>query len=253
MSKRVSETGTSWPHYHSLYEIYFLEEGNCTYIIDNKVYNVKSGDIVIIPDGIIHHTKYDNIKHSRILINCTYEYIPESVQTGISSGNYLYRNPLVTEETRKILSKIESEYKLKDRFSDEITTCHTHALFYLLMRNAESCVDIDDGNTLIEQAVAYIKENFASDITLSSLAKKFSVSPEHFSRMFKKETGLGFSKYLNSLKLQHAEQLLKSDSNQNITQIAEICGFEDSNYFSKKFKEVYGISPKKVQKKEKST
>ena len=51
-------------------------------------------------------------------------------------------------------------------------------------------------------------------------------------------------------KLQYAEQLLRSAEGQNITQVAEICGFEDSNYFSKKFKEVYGISPKKVQKKD---
>ena len=150
----------------------------------------------------------------------------------------------------KTLDKIKNEYNLKDSFSDEIISCHTHSLFYLLMRNTESCIDIDNGNRVIEQAVAYIKENFASDITLSSLAKMFSVSPEHFSRLFKKETGLGFSKYLNSLRLQYAEQLLRSAEGQNITQVAEICGFEDSNYFSKKFKEVYGISPKKVQKKD---
>ncbi len=249
MSKRVSETGTSWPHYHGLYEIYFLEEGNCTYIIDDKVYSVQSGDIVIIPDGVIHHTKYDDIKHSRILINCEKRYIPASVQSGISSGNYLYRNPFVTEEVKKILGRIEREYQLGDAFSDEVIICHTHSLFYLLMRNTETCLAVDDGNKVIEQAVAYIRENFASDISLSSLAKRFSVSSEHFSRMFKKETGLGFSKYLNSLRLQYAEQLLKSSEGQNITQVAESCGFEDSNYFSKKFKEVYGISPKKVQKK----
>ena len=96
---------------------------------------------------------------------------------------------------------------------------------------------------------SYINKNFSSDITLSSLAKKFSVSPEHFSRMFKKETGLGFSKYLNSLRLQYAEHLLRSTDIQSITKIAESCGFEDSNYFSKKFKEAYGASPKKIQKK----
>lgn len=249
MSKRVVETGTSWPHYHSLYEIYFLEEGNCTYIIDNKVYNVQSGDIVIIPDGMIHHTKYDNIRHSRILINCSSEYIPSSIRREILTGNYLYRNPYVTDEIKKILEKTEGEYRLSDRFSDEIISCLTHSLFYLLMRNSDSCINIDGGNKVIEQAVAYIKENFDSDITLSALAKKFSVSPEHFSRMFKKETGLGFSKYLNSLRLQHAEQLLRNNEVHNITEIAEICGFEDSNYFSKKFKEVYGISPKKLQRK----
>ena len=250
MSKRVIETGTSWPHYHSLYEIYFLEDGNCTYIIDNKVYNAQPGDIVIIPDRIIHHTKYDDIKHSRILINCTEKYIPDSVRSGINSGVYLYRNPFVYDEVKRILKTIEKEYSLQDSYSDEIISCHTHALFYLLMRNSDSCLDIDAGNELIEQAVAYIRENFTSDITLSALAQKFSVSPEHFSRIFKKETGLGFSKYLNSLRLQYAEQLLKTAKDRNITQVAESCGFEDSNYFSKKFKEVYGTSPKKLQQKE---
>ncbi len=247
MSKRVAETGASWPHYHSLYEIYFLEEGNCTYIIDNKVYNVRPGDIVIIPDGIIHHTKYDDIKHSRILINCSSKYIPSSVLSGISTDNYLFRNPFVADEIRKILDKTENEYKLADSFSDEIISCHTHSLFFLLMRNTASCVNIDNGNRVIEQAVSFIKENFTSDITLSAIAKKFSVSAEHFSRMFKKETGLGFSKYLNSLRLQYAEQLLKGADGQSVTKIAESCGFEDSNYFSKKFKEAYGISPKRVQ------
>lgn len=249
MSKRVAETGASWPHYHGLYEIYFLEEGNCTYIIDDKVYNVQSGDIVIIPDGVIHHTKYDDINHSRILINCDMRYLPSSVQSSIAAGYYLYRNPFITDEVKRVFGKIESEYKLSDAHSDEIISCHTHSLFYILMRNADSCLDIDEGNKLIEQAVAYIRENFSSDITLSDLAKRFSVSPEHFSRMFKKETGLGFSKYLNSLRLQYAEQLLKTAAGRNITQVAESCGFEDSNYFSKKFKEAYGISPKKVQKK----
>ena len=252
MSKRVAETGTSWPHYHSLYEIYFLLEGNCTYIIDNKVYNVRSGDIVIIPDGIIHHTKYDDINHTRILINCSDDYIPDSVRSGISLGGYLYRNPFVIDEAKRIFKTIENEYNRKDTYSKDILICHTHSLFYLILRNSDSCITVDVGNKLIEQAVAYIRENFASDITLSALAKKFSVSPEHFSRMFKKETGLGFSKYLNSLRLQYAEQLLKNAEDINITRVAENCGFEDSNYFSKKFKEVYGISPKKVQKQNKS-
>lgn len=224
-------------------------EGNCTYIIDNKVYYVCAGDIVIIPDGIIHHTKYDDKNHSRILINCTSRYIPASVRSDLSSVNYLYRNPQVVNEARNIFEKIENEYKLKDSISDEIISCHTHTLFYLLARNADACLAVDSRNKLIEQSVAYIRENFSSDLTLSFIAEMFSVSPEHFSRMFKKETGIGFSKYLNSLRLQHAEQILRSAHVQNITKVAEICGFEDSNYFSKKFKEVYGISPKKVQKK----
>lgn len=249
VSKRIAETGASWPHYHSLYEIYFMLEGNCTYVIDNKVYKVHPGDLVIIPDGIIHHTKYDDINHKRILINCAVRYIPESVISHAISGVYIYRNQDVIPELVQIFAKIEKEYGTKDVFCDEILSCYTHALFYLLIRNANTCPDTEVKNKVIEQAVAYIKENFSSAVSLSDISAMFSLSPEHFSRMFKKETGLGFSKYLNSLRLQHAEQLLKSSHGQNITKVAESCGFEDSNYFSKKFKEMYGVAPKKLQKK----
>lgn len=248
VSKRVAETGASWPHYHSLYEIYFMLEGNCTYVIDNKVYKVQAGDLVIIPDGIIHHTKYDNVEHKRILINCAVRYIPLSVISGGVSGVCIYRNPDVVCEIAEILGKIEREYSVNDKYRDEIITCHTHALFFLLVRNVNICLDAEVKNKVIEQAVAYIKENFSSAVSLSEIAAMYSLSPEHFSRMFKKETGLGFSKYLNSLRLQHAEQLLKSAQGQNITKVAESCGFEDSNYFSKKFKEMYGVAPKKLQK-----
>lgn len=246
VSKRVAETGASWPHYHSLYEIYFLLEGNCTYFIDNKVYNVQAGDIVIIPDGVIHHTKYDNISHSRILINCSARYIPASVVSGMISGVYLYRNPDIIDRMNKIFENIGKEYSLKDRLSDEIILCHTHSLFYLLMREYNTCIYVEGKNKVIEQAMTYIQENFSTSVTLSDIAAMFSVSPEHFSRMFKKETGLGFSKYVNSVRLRHAEKLLRSTEKPNITRIAESCGFEDSNYFSKKFKEMYGISPKKI-------
>lgn len=246
MSKRVAEIGSSWPHYHSLFEIYFILEGSCTYFIDNRVYDISPGDIVVIPDGIIHHTKYDNRKHSRILINCSRRFVPVSVLSDMSTNFYLFRNPSIFDEAHGILKKIEEEYKRKDRLSEEIIACYTHSLFYLLVRNKENCSSVEMKNKIIEQAVNYVQDNFHMPITLTETAKRFSVSPEHFSRMFKKETGFGFCKYLNSVRLQQAEKILKETKNPNITKIAADCGFDDSNYFSKKFKEMYGVSPKKM-------
>ena len=86
-----------------------------------------------------------------------------------------------------------------------------------------------------------------SDLTLPNVAKHFFISPEHLSRMLKKETGFGFSEYLNLLRLQYAETLLQQSGNLSISEISEQCGFNDSNYFSVKFKKQYGISPKKRQ------
>ena len=87
-----------------------------------------------------------------------------------------------------------------------------------------------------------MQKNFASDITLSGIAKMCSVSPEHMSRTFKKETGFGFSEYLTHLRLKEAEYLLKN-STLPITDVAYQCGFFDSNYFSVVFKKIFGVSP----------
>ena len=73
-------------------------------------------------------------------------------------------------------------------------------------------------------------------------------SQEHLSRTFKKHTGFGFNEYLTLVRLQHAEQLLKGDEKMSISTIAYNCGFNDSNYFSDKFKKMYGTSPLKYSK-----
>jgi len=67
------------------------------------------------------------------------------------------------------------------------------------------------------------------------------------SRMFKKETGFGFSEYLTLVRLRHSEFLIKN-KNLSITEVAHRCGFEDSNYFSVIFKRNYKISPREMKK-----
>jgi AraC-like DNA-binding protein len=235
-------------HYHNLYEIYLIESGTCNYFIDNKSYQLEDGDIVLIPEGTIHNTEYINTVHSRMLINCSRKYIPSAIKEYLPKSQYLYRNPKIKDEVIELFKKIKHEYNNGDGLSEEILKCYTHAFFYLLIRNIETQTKVNSKNKYIETAITYIKENLKNDITLTQIAKECSLSPEHLSRMFKKETGFGFCEYLNLLRLQKAEALLKQSDNLSISQIACECGFNDSNYFSVKFKKMYGISPKKLQK-----
>ncbi len=244
---RRSESDTMKPHYHDNFEIYFITEGICTYFIDNRIYQLQRGDLILIPQGILHYTKYNGTVHSRMLINCPERFIPASVRQMLPSLVYLYRNPGVFDDVNGIFQKIEQEYNDPDELTEDILICYTNNLFFLLARNLGGCEKIENKNRIAEQAIEYLQSNFSSPITLTDIAGFFSVSPEHFSRMFKKETGFGFNKYLNTLRLQKAEALLKKADDTEITRIATECGFEDSNYFSKKFKEMYGISPQKLK------
>lgn len=235
------------PHYHNRFEIYLITDGSCTYFIDNKTYRLQVGDLVLIPAGVIHNTKYAGTVHSRMLINCSEQFIPTSVMPLLPKMIYLYRNPAILDEVCDIFEKIKREYGDPDRLSEDMLGCYVNILFLLLARNVHTCHQIESKSKVIEQAVEHLQRHFCSSLSLTDMAHLFSMSPQHFSRLFKKETGLGFNKYLNALRLQKAEALLKQSPHAAVTDIAAECGFSDSNYFCKKFKEMYGLPPKRLQ------
>ena len=84
-------------------------------------------------------------------------------------------------------------------------------------------------------------------MTLSETAAYCYISKEHLSRIFKKETGFGFNEYLTVYRLKKAESLLRDQPKGKISEIAYLCGFNDSNYFSKVYKKTFGISPTEMK------
>ncbi len=236
-------------HYHNNIEIYFLKEGECNYFIDNKIYELKVGDLVIIPEGIIHKTNYAKPYHSRTLINCSAEYIPKSVLPYIDDFKYIYRNPEITKKIEAVLLKIGEEYETTSPFREEALRCYTNELFFLIAKNTNQTKKQSSGSAFVEETVKYIQENYMNKITLADIATIHSVSEEHLSRTFKKETGFGFSEYLTLVRLQKAEYMLKNEPGKSVCEIAYSCGFNDSNYFSDRFKKAYGVAPSRAKPK----
>lgn len=239
----------SGSHYHQVLEIYYMKRGSCNYFIDDKSYSVKSGDLVFIPGGIIHKTTYDTEYHDRWLINCSERFVPASVEKKLKLLPHIFRKSAVTLECERVMQKIAKEYKSNDEFSLDALIGLTYELIFLLVRNAGDQRETPSGSAFIENAVKYVQENYHSEITLSKTAKMLSVSPEHLSRTFKKQTGFGFSEYLTLYRLQRAEYMLKNEPGRSVNAVAYACGFNDSNYFSYKFKKAYGVAPKKILKK----
>lgn len=230
-------------HYHPHYEIYFLKEGQCRYFIDDRSYDMDAGDIVFIPKGSIHRANYPEGAHSRLLINCTDEYIPEIVKERLNNGHYVFRSHEIAKHAENILSQIEYEYNHPDEFTCEALKGYTAQLIFLMLRYPGDPEESTTGNELIDDIVKYINENFTSDIKLSGVARLKSVSPEHLSRTFKACIGNGFNEYVTLLRLKRAEEMIKTEPNKTISEIAYECGFNDGNYFSYKFKKMYGVSP----------
>ena len=235
-------------HHHEEFEIYYMISGKCSYFIEDKTYEVNPGDVVIIPENVIHRTKYTSEPHVRILIECSGDFIPKEAREKQRGLHYVYRNPEVSADILAALRRIEQEYKNPDEFSEEAIMAEIKLLIFTMVRNKNSLDESETKNRLIESVLLYVKENFQQDITLSSVAKAHYVSPEHLSRTFKRETEFGFNEYLTAVRLRYAESRLKNRSGESISKIAYDAGFNDSNYFSDKFKKTYGISPLRYSK-----
>ena len=95
---------------------------------------------------------------------------------------------------------------------------------------------------VIQEVLAYIEQNYRSELTLSDLADRFYVSKEHLSRLFKKETGQNLFSYIIERKLLEGRRLL-TETDSTLDDIAYSLGFSNGNYFSKVFKKNVGISP----------
>lgn len=236
-------------HHHSLFEVYYMKSGSCSYLVDNSIFEVVSGDIILIPEGVIHKTNYGTEPHTRLLINCTRGYIPNDVQAVMDKIIYHYRNEKTVKDVDNIFHKIEEEIEKQDEFSQGIIQNLVQELFYLIARNQDKTKTTSDSSSFIEDCLKYVKENYSQSLTLTDVAKKHAVSPEHLSRTFKKETGFGFNEFVNLVRLQKAEIMLKNENGKSVSEIAYACGFNDSNYFSVIYKRTYGMTPSEAKKK----
>jgi AraC-like DNA-binding protein len=235
-------------HYHPHHELYYLVEGECKYFIGNSTYEIKSGDLVIIPPRVIHRTIYNGKFRRRVLINCPASYIPEPVLRQMGEIPHILRNPEIIEELQRYFKLIEKEYVTNDPFAQTMLRCYARELYVLIARSEiPSRVEAVTNDT-VAFVLDHVRAHYSERITLEDMAKRCAVSMSHLSKTFKAETGLGFSDYLSTLRLEKAETLLKVNKDMSITDVAFACGFNDSNYFSDKFKKEFGISPLKYKK-----
>ena len=105
---------------------------------------------------------------------------------------------------------------------------------------------LSTSNESIISAIEFIDNNLDKRLTLDQVSGKVYLSDYYFSKLFKRETGLSFSVYLNARKIQKAMILLKESDN-SINEISDALGFTRLSYFSQTFKKYTGYAPTKYR------
>ena len=154
----------------------------------------------------------------------------------------LYRMTLPEPEQKAMISARELLYesifcfRIRQQLSAEIAACFSNV--YKIHSRLS-----------LEEVKAYIQEHYADpELSLEQVSKHFFMSTTWFCIHFKENTGKTFVHYLTEYRIRCAEQML-AHTNRKSSDIAQDCGFNDSNYFSKIFKKETGMTPKEFRKK----
>ena len=155
------------------------------------------------------------------------------------------------KEIFQLLMLAAEEYEQKNSAYSVYIRSLLMQVFVILLRrgisnSSENSLqgDVLHSYQLIEPAVTHIRDNFSEYISVDSLAKLCKVSKHYFCRIFKTVTGKTCMEYLRDYRLTIADTLL-TNTEKSIAEVAELCGFESSNYFCRCYKVSFGVSPGK--------
>ena len=104
-------------------------------------------------------------------------------------------------------------------------------------------------SSTVKMAIDYIEIHYTKDISLDEVAKYVGISPQHFSKIFKIETGVNYVDWLSELRIEKAKQYLNTGEH-TIKEICYLVGYKDPNYFSRIFKKTTGMSPSEYVRRE---
>jgi AraC family L-rhamnose operon transcriptional activator RhaR/AraC family L-rhamnose operon regulatory protein RhaS len=252
-------------HKHAdFYELTIILSGSATHIVNNEKYMIRKGDIFVVGRDLIHgfenptNFKICNIMYKpEIVLNTTHD-IQESagfhalfVLEPYLSRDFHFTNHLqlpvnIFETVNQLISSLVHEYQNQHNGR----TTMLYSLFWNLVVLLSRAYQVEDKpkDSLLNIAVplAYINKNYRNPINVEALAEQAHMSVRNFSRVFHKAYGISPINYVIQLRIQHAYELLL-DPDISISEIAYLCGFQDSNYFTRQFKHASGFTPREYR------
>lgn len=127
--------------------------------------------------------------------------------------------------------------------TDAMTALHAQAaslrILAAVLRRRPQAAQADER---MQKVIRYMHEHLHQDITRDDLATVCHLSPTRFHDVFVSATGVAPMRYLNRLRMQRAQGLLRG-SDDSIGNIARRCGFQSQAYFNRVFKQAFGRTP----------
>lgn len=246
-------------HLHEWFEFVYVYQGAGVFFIDQAFYDMEAGDCFVIPGNTIHRAFPDkenpitssviffsSILIPQILLGESFSYLQCYEQAKKRKSHKIRLTDSERHHIEFLLDHIHNEWA-------NPTIGYRHAILLYLSSVLLSLNRISDKNRQFSKSLLigpkwmqdillYIDSHPENNLNLAALADRASVSPAHFSRVFKQLTGLTVTEYVNAKRILRAGELLLS-TDYSIPIIASQCGMHSLPHFHRTFRKITGTTP----------
>lgn len=245
-------------HAHDFLELYYFLDGSVTYYIEDQVYDLCPGDLLIIPAGKMHRPVIANehAAYERMVLWITPQYLQSidspagDLQKNLQKvGEHGYCVPFRGDETVFVTALLKKLLYMQKNDADPKFCAGAVELYLWTIFRSYGVIDTTHRNEtqVIPQVIRYITEHFSEPLTLEDIAAEFFVSKSYLNRHFKAYTNSTVYAYIMALRLTHARRMLREGI--PAVEAGRECGFSDYSTFYKAFKTQTGLSPQQFKSK----
>ena len=238
------------PHSHEYYELYFLLEGEREVFIENKMFVMPKNTLAVVPPYSMHKTAGGPYK--RININVSSSLLSDYESDFLKKISRCFAVEIEKNYLKTVTQILNIGAEVQTQSlpqKQETLLCFAKTVIQLLARQKltpVSCVSAAFPSKKVSSDVLkiiyYINTNFTRNITLKEISNKFYISKMTLCKQFKDVMHCGVMKYVTSLRINKAKELL-INTDYSMDDIAARCGFSSANYFGLAFKKDTGMSP----------
>ncbi len=241
-------------HSHAYYELVIVLRGKGIHWLNGKGYSLAPGQVYLITPGEKHcYENFDqlvlqNFMFSRDVVRT----LGRKLRKLPGYENFFIKKELQPKTTLAngqiaefdvILGNIALENQRKYYQNDLLLYSYIGILLSKLLTYSSENIQAQSIHGYLQNAIAYMRQNYYNPIKLKKLAELTHMSPSSFHACFRKEFDTSPIQWLLHLRIQHSMEMLMH-TEKSITDVANACGFVDPLYFSRQFRRIVGCTPR---------
>ena len=244
-------------HFHEFDKLVILLSGSVDYLVEEQSYALPPWSVLLVRHHTIHKAVIDrSLPYERIILYLDRQYFerafPGAGLMDCFDQADRHRRHLLTageDQLQELRAAVDAcERAANDTRLGAQTMRETLIIQLLIQVNrlheaAPGCGE-QRGDPKIQQVLSYINEHFRETLSVEALAEQFYMSPYHFMRLFKAQTGSTVHAYIRQKRLMNAARLLREGA--PAAKAAADSGFGNYSAFHRAFRESFGVSPGKM-------